>query len=500
MRVLQQLVKQGELAQLAARAFGTSAAAGAADVAVAASSSPFLRFSNPYPQALDHTPLLSTIPETQVTTLPNGLRVATEANPYAETATVGIWINSGSRFENDANNGTAHFLEHILFKGTKTRTVRDLEVEIENMGGSLNAYTGREQTCYYAKVMKKDVGKAINILGDILLNSQLSDAAIQRERDVILREMEEVNKQTSELVFDHLHATAFQHSPLGRTILGPEQNIRTINRQDLVDYMNTHYRGPRMVLAAAGAVDHDQLVKSAEDVFGKVPDETPETSVAALVTKEPALYTGSSVYDRSPDQQQCCLAVAFKGAAWTDPDSVPLMVMQTLLGGWDRNNTSGKHAGSVLTQKIATDNLADAFMAFNTNYHDTGLFGVYAVTDRDRSPDLSWVIMNEVTKLCYEVKEADVARARNQLKASLLFMQDSNQHVAESIGRELLVYGRRIPKAEMFARIDAVDADTVRAVADRFIYDQDIAIAAVGDTQFLPDYNWFRRRTYWIRY
>lgn len=477
---------------LAARAFATAA--------VEVAGSPFLRYSNPFPAAIDHTPLLSSIPETQVTTLANGLRVATEANPYAETATVGIWINSGSRFENDANNGTAHFLEHILFKGTKTRTVKDLEVEIENMGGSLNAYTGREQTCYYAKVMKKDVGKALAILGDILLNSKLDEAAIVRERDVILREMEEVNKQTSELVFDHLHATAFQHSPLGRTILGPEENIRSISRQDLVDYMAAHYRGPRMVLAAAGAVDHNDLVKAAESTFGSVPDETPETSVAALVAKEPSLYTGSSVLDRHPDQQQCCMAVAFKGAAWTDPDSVPLMVMQTMLGGWDRNNTSGKHAGSLLTQKIATDELADAFMAFNTNYHDTGLFGVYAVTDRERSQDLSWVLMNEITKMCYEVKEADVARARNQLKASLLFLQDSSQHVAESIGRELLVYGRRIPKAEMFARIDAVDADAVRAVADRFIYDQDVAIAAVGDTQFLQDYNWFRRRTYWIRY
>ncbi|KAF6254777.1 Metalloenzyme, LuxS/M16 peptidase-like protein [Scenedesmus sp. NREL 46B-D3] len=482
----------GQVLGLAARAFATAA--------VEVAGSPFLRYSNPFPAAIDHTPLLSSIPETQVTTLANGLRVATEANPYAETATVGIWINSGSRFETDANNGTAHFLEHILFKGTKTRTVKDLEVEIENMGGSLNAYTGREQTCYYAKVMKKDVGKALSILGDILLNSKLDDSAIVRERDVILREMEEVNKQTSELVFDHLHATAFQHSPLGRTILGPEENIRSISRQDLVDYMAAHYRGPRMVLAAAGAVDHADLVKAAESTFGSVPDETPETSVAALVAKEPSLYTGSSVMDRHPDQQQCCMAVAFKGAAWTDPDSVPLMVMQTMLGGWDRNNTSGKHAGSLLTQKIVTDELADAFMAFNTNYHDTGLFGVYAVTDRERSQDLSWVLMNEITKMCYEVKEADVARARNQLKASLLFLQDSSQHVAESIGRELLVYGRRVPKAEMFARIDAVDADTVRAVADRFVYDQDLAIAAVGDTQFLPDYNWFRRRTYWIRY
>jgi len=459
-----------------------------------------MRFSDPMPQQLDYTPLLSSLPETKVTVLPNGLRVATETIPFAETATVGMWINSGSRFETDATNGTAHFLEHLLFKGTKKRSVKDLEVEVENMGGQLNAYTGREQTAYYAKVLKRDVGKAVDILSDILLGSNLDERAVARERDVILREMAEVNKQTSEVVFDHLHATAFQFSPLGRTILGPEDNIRSITRQHLADYMATHYRGPRMVLAAAGAVDHDALVKLASAAFGGVPDEAPGQSVASLVAADPARYTGSDVRDRRPDDASCCLAVAFKGASWTDPDSIPLMVMQTMLGGWDKHNTSGKHSASPLTARIATDELADSFMAFNTNYHDAGLFGVYAATDRDRSPDLTFAIMNEMTKLCYEVKDDDVSRARNRLKASLLGGQDSSHNVAEAIGRELLVYGRRLPRAELLARIDAVDADAVRGVADRFIYDQDPVVAAVGDTQFVQDYNWFRRRTYWLRY
>ncbi|GLC43073.1 hypothetical protein PLESTF_001205200 [Pleodorina starrii] len=496
MRSLKQILRlQQDAGALALRAFGTAAK----DV-VASESNPFLRFSNPRPSPIDHTPLLSTLPETRITTLPNGLRVATEAIPFAETTTLGMWINSGSRFETDANNGVAHFLEHILFKGTKKRTVKDLEVEVENMGGQLNAYTGREQTCYYAKVMQKDVGKAVDILSDIILNSNLDARAIDRERDVILREMEEVNKQSSELVFDHLHATAFQYSPLGRTILGPVENIKSINRDQLVEYMKTHYRGPRMVLAAAGAVDHDELVKLASDAFGAIPDEDPTTSVRSLLAKEPYRFTGSYVHDRWPDATDCCMAVAFKGASWTDPDSIPLMVMQTILGAWDKNSTVGKHSSSMLVQTVASEGLADAFMAFNTNYHDTGLFGVYGVTDRDRCEDFAYAIMSHLTKMCFDVREADVVRAKNQLKASLMFFQDSTNHVAESIGRELLVYGRRIPKAEMFARIDAVDANTIRAVADRFIYDQDMAVASVGDVQFMPDYNWFRRRSYWLRY
>ncbi|KAF5825529.1 mitochondrial processing beta, isoform CRA_d [Dunaliella salina] len=172
---------------------GTAAArAFASDAVTVGQQNPFLRFSSPIPKDIDHSPLLSTLPETKVTTLPNGLRVASEHLPFTETTTLGVWINSGSRFETDETNGAAHFLEHILFKGTKKRSVKELEVEVENMGGQLNAYTGREQTAYYAKVLGKDVGKGMDILSDILLNSNLDERAINRERDVILREMEEV--------------------------------------------------------------------------------------------------------------------------------------------------------------------------------------------------------------------------------------------------------------------------------------------------------------------
>lgn len=164
-------------------------------------------------------------PATEVTTLPSGLRVASEGS-HGETATVGVWIGAGSRYETAQNNGAAHFLEHMAFKGTSKRTQHQLEVEIENMGGHLNAYTSREQTVYYAKVFKKDVPQAMDILSDILQNSKLDDAAIERERDVILREMEEVNKQQEEVIFDRLHETAFQGNGLGRTILGPIENVR----------------------------------------------------------------------------------------------------------------------------------------------------------------------------------------------------------------------------------------------------------------------------------
>ncbi|KAK9846657.1 hypothetical protein WJX81_008604 [Elliptochloris bilobata] len=460
---------------------------------------PYLAHSRPVPEPFNDSVIFETYPETKVTTLPSGLRVASEATPFSETAVVGVWIDAGSRYETAANNGAAHFLEHMAFKGTKSRSVRQLEVEIEDMGGHLNAYTSRETTCYYAKVFKADVPKAVDILSDILQNSRLEESAIQRERDVILREMQEVEGVAEEVVFDHLHATAFQHSPLGRTILGPAENIKKLTRDDLADYIATHYKAPRMVVVGAGAVEHSQLVDLAGKAFGELPSGGPTTE--ELVKKDPALFTGSDVRIRDPDLPLLHFAVAFRGAAWTDPDSIALMVMQTMIGAWDKNAGSGPNMSSMLAQRVAINKLANSFMAFNTNYQDAGLFGVYAVCDQDASvDDLSWCIMRELSHMIYNVAEEDVQRARNQLKASILFSQDGPSGIAEDIGRQLLTYHRRLPKPELFARIDAVTPATIKRVAERFIYDQDLAIAAIGNVQNLPDYTWFRRRTYWLRY
>ena len=228
-------------------------------------------------------------PTTDVTTLSNGLRVGSETTIGAETATVGVWIDSGSRYETSANNGAAHFLEHMAFKGTSKRTQKQLEEQIENMGGHLNAYTSREQTAYFAKVFKKDVGTAVEIISDILLNSKLDQISIDRERDVILREMEEVNKNQEELVLDHLHATAYQGSSLGRTILGSEENIRSLTRDQLVEYVTTQYTAPRMVVSGAGAIDHVELCELADKHFGSLPT----TSGGVDVSMEPAVFTGS---------------------------------------------------------------------------------------------------------------------------------------------------------------------------------------------------------------
>jgi|TARA_B110000977_G_scaffold67286_1_gene91380 processing peptidase subunit beta len=431
------------------------------------------------------------------------MRVATEHSSHAETATVGVWIDAGSRYETQKNNGTAHFLEHMAFKGTAKRTTSGLEEEIENMGGHLNAYTSREQTTYYAKVFKKDIPQAVDILSDILQNSALSAQHVERERGVILREMEEVEKEVEEVLFDHLHATAFQHTGLGRTILGSAENVRSITRDDLATYINEHYTASRMVLVGTGAVEHDALVKLAETAFAKLP--TGGATVESLVKSDPAHFTGSEVRIRDDDMTTASFCVAFKGAEWNSPDAVPLMVMQAMLGSWDKAAPGAAHAGSPLAQALHANDLANSFMAFNTNYADSGLFGVHVSSDnKEHLDDAAFCVMQALRGLIYDptledvrvvfpksndclmtclplqyvhprvqdclrtvyinrptqdsptdpfLFQSQVTRAKQQLKSSLLLHYESSTSAAsEEIGRQLLTYGRRIPRAELFAR------------------------------------------------
>jgi len=214
------------------------------------------------------------LPETRITRLSNGLRIATESNPKLKTATVGVWIDAGSRFETLGDNGTAHFLEHMSFKGTNKRTQKDIELLIENIGSNLNAYTSREQTVYYAKTLTKNISTSIEVLSDILQNSKFEYSAITRERDVILREYEEVQKMKDEVVFDELHKIAFPNSSLGFTILGPTDNIKKITRDNIKSYISTNYTADRMVIIGAGGVDHDELVELAKKYFANVPQPT----------------------------------------------------------------------------------------------------------------------------------------------------------------------------------------------------------------------------------
>ncbi|XP_043268972.1 mitochondrial-processing peptidase subunit beta [Venturia canescens] len=434
-------------------------------------------------------------PPTRVTALDSGMRVASE-DSGAATATVGLWIDSGSRYETDENNGVAHFMEHMAFKGTAKRSQTDLELEIENMGAHLNAYTSREQTVFYAKCLAQDVPKAIEILSDIIQNSKLGESEIERERSVILREMQEVETNLQEVVFDHLHATAYQGTPLGRTILGPTENIKSITRNDLVSYVKEHYGPPRFVLAGAGGVDHAQLVDLADKHFGKM--KGPCYEEIPLLPK-PCRYTGSEMLVRDDSMPLAHVALAIEGAGWTDADNIPLMVANTLMGAWDRSQGGGVNNATNLARASAESNLCHSYQSFNTCYKDTGLWGVYFVCDPMSAEDMVYNIQKEWMRLCTSVTEKEVARAKNILKTNILLQLDGTTAICEDIGRQMLCYNRRIPLHELEARIDSVTAKNIHEVGMKYIYDHCPVVAAVGQIENLTDYNRIRGAMYWIR-
>ncbi|RPA81597.1 hypothetical protein BJ508DRAFT_414668 [Ascobolus immersus RN42] len=429
---------------------------------------------------------------TQTTTLKNGLTVATEYSPYAQTATCGVWIDAGSRAETDATNGVAHFLEHLAFKGTKNRSQHQLELEIENMGGHLNAYTSRENTVYYAKSFKDDAPKTVEILADILQNSKLEESAIERERDVILREQEEVDKQLEEVVFDHLHATAFQGQALGRTILGPKENILSIKKNDLSDYITKNYKADRMVLVGAGGIPHEQLVELAEKNFGNLtPSENPVTIGAPRGARPD--FVGSEVRMRDDTLGTAHIAIAVEGVSWKDPDYFTALVAQAIIGNWDRAMGNAPYLGSRLSSFVHKHQLANSFMSFSTSYSDTGLWGIYLVTDKlTKIDDLVHFALREWTRLAQSVSEAEVERAKAQLKASLLLSLDGTTSVAEDIGRQIVTTGRRMNPAEIERVLGAITGKDIVEFAQKRIWDQDIAVSAVGGIEGLFDYQRLR--------
>ncbi|KAI3833042.1 hypothetical protein MKX03_021320 [Papaver bracteatum] len=438
------------------------------------------RLEKPNPKFLKH-----------ITTLPNGLRVATESNLAAKTATISAWIDAGSTHDPDDTSGAAHYVEHIKLNATSRTSREKRQEEIQDMGGCLSAKTSREYTAYNLKVRDKYVPDALHIIDDILQkNSYYGYDDVDLLRGIILQEKEAVGRCPEKPIFDHLHTAAFQFSPLGRTILGPDHVIKTIQRNKIVNFISTHYTAPRMVIAASGAVKcWNKRLNGIRNLIRNLP--TDPTTGSQLAAKEPTIFTASEVRIIDDGVPLAHFAVAFKGASLTDPDSIALMVMQFMLSCWNKSTDIGKFIGSELAQWVAIDDITESLMPFNKNYRDAGLFGVYACAKPDRLYDLAYAIMYEISKLSHRVSKGDVIRSCNQLKSSILLDLDGTTPVADAIGSQLLAYGRRILFAEMFARIEAVDANTIKGVAHRFILDRDIAKTQIVGRFCYGELYWF---------
>ena len=407
----------------------------------------------------------------QLTTLTNGLRIATDRMTDLETAAVGVWVDVGARNEDISVNGISHMLEHMAFKGTRRRTALQIAEEIEAVGGHLNAYTSREQTAYFARILKNDLPLAVDILADILQNSTFAQEELERERTVIIQEIGQTLDTPDDLIFEHFQEAAYPDQSIGRSILGTEERVSGFARTTLQEYMGSHYRAPGMVLAAAGGVDHDELVELADKAFAGLP-----TEVAGHGEK--ARYQGGEQYVKRSLEQVHYL-MGFEGLAYGDDDFYAAQILATVLGGG---------MSSRLFQEVRERRgLAYSVFAFSSSYVDSGSFGIYAGTAEDDVAELVPVLCDEMNRAGQDITEAETARARAQHKAGIMMGLEAAGARAEHLGRQLHVFGRIIPPAELVEEIDKVDAAALRRVAAR-ITKTPLTVAALGPINKLEGY------------
>ncbi len=370
-----------------------------------------------------------------------------------------------------------------------------MEVEFENTGSLLNAHTSREYTAFTSHCLKNDVDRSVECLSDILLNSQFSRENVEAEKSTILREMEEVNQNIDEVLFDQLHATAFPQSALGYPILGSRENVQKMTREQMIDYRNTYYTAPRMILVGVGNVKHEELVKLGEKYFSNVPKEP----VSETKAETPhARYIGGDVHIYNPDIPLLHLAIGFEGPSLSSSDILTLNVIQLLMGTYDRSNGAGKYVTTQFCSRIADMDLARSVVPFNHAYSDKGLFGIHVISDGGKSTDTLMVeTVSQMSKFCYKVNEDELSRAKNVLKNQMLASYEGSlSGVLEEIGKQMVFYNRRPNAAEMFARIDAITANDVKRVATKYIFDKDPVVAAIGQTEEVVDYSWLKLHTY----
>jgi predicted Zn-dependent peptidase len=400
----------------------------------------------------------------EVTRLSTGLSVVTDRMPHLETASLGVWVGSGSRNEKLDEHGISHLLEHMAFKGTKRRTARQIAEAIEAVGGDLNAATSVESTGYFARVLKADVSLAIDVLSDILSEPTFDVDELRREQNVIVQEIGATEDAPDDLVFDRLQETAFPMQPVGRSILGTPDTVRSFNASRLRAYLSRNYRAPNMVVAAAGAIEHGAVVAEAEKRFASF-------TGPAAPEPEPAHFRGGTRVE-TRDLEQVHIAMALQGLSVRDEQLYSLQVFTSVLGGG---------MSSRLFQEVREiRGLCYAIHAFHMPFADTGLFGLYAGTDESDAPELMRVVIDQISNATETVNDTEVNRAKAQMKAGLLMALESSEARVGQLARQMLAYGRPIPLDEIVAKIDAVTIESARAAGGALIGRARPAIAALG--------------------
>lgn len=403
----------------------------------------------------------------QTTRLGNGVTVVTETMAHLESVALGVWVKSGSRDETAEEHGIAHLLEHMAFKGTRKRSARQIAEEIENVGGEVNAATSTETTSYYARVLKDDVPLAIDILHDILTDSVFDNDELTREKHVILQEIGAANDTPDDVVYDKFTEAAFRDQTIGRPILGTPETVQSFTPDQIRAYLARHYTGDRIVVVAAGAVNHDVFVKLVDERFGQSIQPT-GTQIRAIPN---AIYTGGD-YRETRDLMDAQVLIGFEGRAYQVRDFYCSQLLANILGGG---------MSSRLFQEVREKRgLCYSVYAFHWGFSDSGLFGVHAATGAEDLAELIPVIMGELVKAADGVEEQEINRSRAQVRSSLLMAQESPAARASQIARQMLLFGRPVSNVELMERLANITPQRLSELAGRLFFDTPITVSAIG--------------------
>ncbi len=386
----------------------------------------------------------------RTTTLKNGFRVVSAFMPAIHSVSLGVWVNVGSRHERPEINGIAHFLEHMVFKGTTKRTALQIAEEIERVGGYLNACTSREYTSYYAKVMKEDWRLGVDIISDIVLDPTFDEVELERERGVILQEIGQTNDTPDDIVFDYFQEAAYPNQALGRPILGPEENVKSITADQLKAFIS-NYGPSQMVFAAAGHIDHDALVKEVEERFSHL------SSVKEIAFEKASYQGGQTIKERDLDQVHFLLG--FEGFKHTDNDYYALTVFSNIMGGG---------LSSRLFQEVREKRgLVYSVYSYASYYLDGGLFNIYAGTGPEHIDELCGVVRQQIE--LDNFSDEEVERAKAATKSNTIMSLEKTSSLCDYIAQQVLIHGGVETMEEMSRKIESVTVGDLKRVQERLL-------------------------------
>ena len=402
----------------------------------------------------------------------NGLIIATDKMNDVETVAVEILVKSGSRNETKENNGISHFLEHMAFKGTPSRSAKDIAEEFDMIGGHFNAYTSRAETVYHAKVLKQDLKKAVDILSDIFLNSNFEEKELEKEREVILQELYMTRDTPDDIVFDHFQETALPDQPLGRPILGTEEFIKSLIRENLLHYFKNQYSTKNTIISAAGNFDTNIFTDLIDEKFKDFRNKE-------VIKYKPGKYTGGELHVQK-DLEQSQFLFGFEGISYLDEAFYDMQILSIILGGG---------MSSRLFQEIREKRgLVYTISSFSSSYSDCGIFGIYSALDSNNINLLIDLIIEQLHLITEKIDDREFNKAKAQVKASLFMSMESSIARAKRLGGNFAMFGRYISNDEILKKIDKTSIQSLKNIAKRIIR-SNITITTLGKVANIYSYN-----------